>query len=98
MPGQLTVHFETLAQASDDLDSISNALQEHLTELDAGVRRIAESWTGDAQEAFQGYYHRWRSDSADLHRTLRTLQRTVDTAHGNYSAARAANLRMWGGR
>jgi WXG100 family type VII secretion target len=97
MPGRLTVHLPHLAQTADDLKSLADTLEKHLAEVDRGVHRVASTWTGEAQEAFQERYRQWRSASADLHRALRTLQGIVSTAHGNYSAARAANLRMWGG-
>ncbi|MET7473411.1 WXG100 family type VII secretion target [Streptomyces sp. NPDC005648] len=98
MPGQLTVRFETLAQATEDIGSIADALQEHLTQLDGAVSRIAETWEGDAHDAFGDYCRRWQSASHDLHRTLRRLQKIVETAHGNYAGARTANVRMWRGR
>ncbi|GGN58018.1 hypothetical protein GCM10012285_53940 [Streptomyces kronopolitis] len=97
MSGKLKVHFGTLAEASDELDSIAKSLQEHLTELDQAVRRVSETWEGDAQGAFGSYYQQWRSASRSLHRAVRALHKTVHTAHGNYSAARSANVRMWGG-
>ncbi|MFE2229118.1 WXG100 family type VII secretion target [Streptomyces kronopolitis] len=97
MPGKLKVHFGTLAEATEDLDSIAKSLQEHLAELDQAVKRVSESWSGDSREAFGGYYQQWRSASRSLHQAVRALHKTVHTAHGNYSAARSANLRMWGG-
>ena len=97
MPGRLTVHLPHLAQAAADLGSLADELQKHLAEVDRGVRRVAETWEGEAQDAFRERYQQWHSASTDLHRALRTLQGIVDTAHGNYSAARTANLRMWGG-
>ncbi|UZJ29832.1 WXG100 family type VII secretion target [Streptomyces endophytica] len=71
-------------------------LQEELTTLDDAVKSIAEAWTGDAHINFRSYYDQWRSKSANLHRDLRNLQKITHTAHGNYSAAQAANLKMWG--
>ncbi|MGW5663516.1 WXG100 family type VII secretion target [Streptomyces sp. NPDC003758] len=98
MPGQLTVKLEDLAQAAEDIGSIANAIQDHLAELDDAVRRIADTWEGDAHDAFHGYCRQWRSSSRDLHHALRDLQKIVETAHGNYAGARAANVRMWRGR
>ena len=98
MSGKLQVRFEDLSEAADVLDSVAKKLQEHLTELDHVVNRLVETWEGDAHDAFHGYYRRWQSASRDLHRALRELHKTVHTAHRNYAAARAANLRMWGRR
>ncbi|WP_413252264.1 WXG100 family type VII secretion target [Streptomyces lydicus] len=98
MADRLTVHFESLTEASEELESIAGALQGHLSELDDAVRQVMESWTGGARDEFHLQYKQWSAASKGLHRSLRTLQKTVHTAHGNYSAARSANLRMWGGR
>lgn len=98
MSGKLHVRFEDLSETADALDSVAKRLQEHLTELDGVVKRLAETWEGDAHDAFHGCYREWQSTSRDLHRALRVLHKTVRTAHGNYAAARAANLRMWGRR
>jgi WXG100 family type VII secretion target len=98
MSGKLLVRFEDLSEAADALDSASKRLQEDLTDLDHTVNRLAETWEGDAHDAFHNHYRQWKSASRDLHRALRELHETVHTAHGNYAAARAANLRMWGRR
>ncbi|MEU9124035.1 WXG100 family type VII secretion target [Streptomyces sp. NPDC048506] len=96
MENQLKVHFASLVEASEALESIAKNLQEELTTLDDAVKSIAEAWTGDAHISFRSYYDQWRSKSANLHRDLRNLQKITHTAHGNYSAAQVANLKMWG--
>jgi WXG100 family type VII secretion target len=98
MSDTLKVHFEDLSEAADALDTVARNLQEHLTELDAVVNRLVETWEGDTHDAFHGFYRQWHTASDDLHRALRHLHRIVHTAHGNYAAARTANLRMWGRR
>ncbi|WP_225848282.1 WXG100 family type VII secretion target [Streptomyces sp. HPF1205] len=96
MTGRLAVRLEKLDQAAEDLDTLVGKLQKHLTGLDKEVRRVTEGWEGEAQDAFSAYYRQWRTASDDLHRTLRDLHKVLKTAHGNYTAARRANLTMWG--
>lgn len=98
MSRTLKVDFEDLSEAADALDTAARNLQEHLTELDTAIKRLAQTWEGDAHDAFHRCFREWQSASRDLHRALRELHRTVHTAHGNYAAARAANLRTWGRR
>lgn len=98
MPERMAVHLGALAQAADDLDTLAGELREHLDEIDRGVHRVAENWDGEAKDAFRACYQQWSAASADLYKALRTLHHILRTAHGNYSAARTANLRMWGGR
>ncbi|MCD9876562.1 hypothetical protein [Streptomyces guryensis] len=52
MPEQLTVRFDDLTQATEDIGSITNAILEHLAELDNAVRRIADTSEDDAHDAF----------------------------------------------
>jgi WXG100 family type VII secretion target len=98
MSGRIAVRVEKLAQHAEDLDTLVGRLQKHLTQLDGAVRRVTEGWEGEAQDAFSAYYSEWRTASGDLHSALRDLHKILTTAHGNYSAAHTANLRMWGGR
>jgi WXG100 family type VII secretion target len=97
MPGPLTVQLEKLLQTADDLDTLAGKLQQHMSELDKDVRRVAEGWEGEAQQAFADCYEQWHRASDDLHRALRTLHTITRTAHQNYAAAGAANVRMWSG-
>jgi WXG100 family type VII secretion target len=98
MAGRLSVRLDKLDQATEDLDTLTGRLNKHLADLDKAVRRVTQGWEGEAQEAFSTYYRQWRAASDDLHTTLRDLHKVLRTAHGNYTAARRANLRMWGGR
>jgi WXG100 family type VII secretion target len=98
MQGKLRVHFDGLTDLAQQLESAADELERHLSDMDGVVKQIAESWKGEAHGSFAGCYQQWRSASGGLHATLRRLHKVVHTAHGNYSAAKAANLRMWKGR
>jgi early secretory antigenic target protein ESAT-6 len=93
---RLVVVFGSLGDLTDGLEQTAERLQEHLSELDAALARIAQSWEGAAHDAFRQRFNEWRTTSRDLHQTLRKLHQLTTTAHGNYSAAENANLRMWG--
>lgn len=96
MTERLKVVFESLSDLSDGLQRCADALEAHLSELDAAVTAIAGSWDGEAHDRFHQYVSEWRVSSRDLHGALRSLHQLAQTAHGNYVAAESANLRMWG--
>jgi early secretory antigenic target protein ESAT-6 len=93
---RLRVVFGSLSELTDGLLETANALEDHLSELDDAVTKIAASWEGEAHDRFHQRVSEWRTTSRALHRALRGLHRLTETAHGNYAAAEAANLRMWG--
>lgn len=96
MSGRIKVVSESLNELADNFLESANALGDSLSDLDALVASLATSWEGDAHDQFREYFTQWRSDSRELHRSLRRLHRIARTAHGNYAAAETANLRMWG--
>jgi WXG100 family type VII secretion target len=93
---RLKVVFGSLSELADGLRQCADALEEHLSELDTAVTRVADSWEGEAHDRFHQYIGEWRASSRDLHGALRSLHQLTQTAHGNYTAAESANLRMWG--
>ena len=98
MTGKIKVEFDVLSDSADSVDHAAEQLQEHLTAVDELVKHLVATWTGAASDDFHGYIHQWQQASAGLHSSLRELHRILTTAHGNYSAAESANLRMWGSR
>lgn len=97
MTNRLKVEFGALGELISGLEASANRLEEQLSELDAGLARVTQSWEGEAHDRFRVAFAQWRATSKDLHRTLRDLHKVTRTAHGNYHAAESANLRIWGG-
>ena len=98
MTGKIKIQFDVMSDSAESVDRAAKQLQEQLTAVDALVRHLVARWAGTASDEFHGYVREWQQASADLHSSLRELHRILTTAHGNYTAAEAANLRMWGRR
>jgi early secretory antigenic target protein ESAT-6 len=98
MTDRLRVDFGSLAELTGGLLAAADALEGQLDELDTAIARIAESWQGEAHDRFHTLAGQWQGSSRDLHATLRKLHTVCRTAHGNYQAAEAASLRLWGAR
>jgi WXG100 family type VII secretion target len=91
----LRVDLEWLEEHEDELARTARRLDALIEDLDRGLERVTQAWTGLAFDRFGQVFRQWRSDSAELRQSLQRLRSVVGTAHGNYSAARQANLRMW---
>jgi len=64
-------------------------------DVEAQLRRLAPSWAGAAASAEQEAEAEWRAGFAEVAEALGDLHSIAVTAHANYSAAAAANRRMW---
>jgi WXG100 family type VII secretion target len=73
--------------------------QDHLADThEVAARRIEELhvvWTGDAADAQAAAARHWSAAAAQVHAALAALTAIASTAHANYTAAAAANRRMW---
>ena len=64
-------------------------------ELEWAVRRLHGQWKGDAADAHLAAHQRWHANEAELRAAADRLRAVVAVAHGNYTAAVAANRQMW---
>ena len=49
----ILVNFQTVSQASSDVSSTANRIKSQLDDLEAMVKRVANTWEGSAQEGYQ---------------------------------------------
>ena len=90
-----------------DLDELSRSVermrlfQEHLIRahdsVQSRMRDLHAVWTGEAAGAQAIAQQHWAAAARDLQDALTTLASIARTAHANYTAAAAANRRMWSG-
>ncbi|MGY0491364.1 WXG100 family type VII secretion target [Streptomyces sp. WG-D5] len=95
MSGQVLVNFQTISQASQDVKSTASRVRQQLDDLEAGVKRIASTWEGAAQEGYQAKQNEWDQRAASLHQTLESIARALDTAAQNYQATESRNTSVW---
>ncbi|GAU70039.1 hypothetical protein SSP35_16_00340 [Streptomyces sp. NBRC 110611] len=97
MSGQILVNFSTISQASSDVRQTANRIRQQLDDLEAGVKKIAASWEGAAQEGYQARQREWDQRADHLHTTLEAIAKALDTAAQNYQATESKNANIWGG-
>jgi WXG100 family type VII secretion target len=89
------VSLETLADAVDRMALYERSVEQHLGELETRMNRLHGTWSGAAAEEHRAAHQRWLAGAREMRDAVATLRRIGSTAHTNYSAAIAANLRMW---
>ena len=93
--GQILVNFQTISQAAADVRSTANNIRSQLDELEAGVKKIAQTWEGAAQQNYQAKQAEWDKRAASLHQTLEAIAKALDTAAQNYQGTESKNAQIW---
>ncbi|GCD34453.1 MULTISPECIES: WXG100 family type VII secretion target [Streptomyces] len=97
MSGQILVNFATISQAASDVRGTANNIRTQLDDLESGVKKIAASWEGAAQEGYQARQREWDQRAASLHSTLEAIAKALDQAAQNYQSTESKNASIWGG-
>ncbi|MCB5909312.1 WXG100 family type VII secretion target [Streptomyces pinistramenti] len=95
MSGHILVNFETISQAASDVRRTANNIRSQLDNLEAGVKKIAASWEGAAQEGYQARQREWDKRAASLHSTLEAIAKALDNAAQNYRSTEHKNANVW---
>ncbi|MDX3077932.1 WXG100 family type VII secretion target [Streptomyces sp. NPDC088354] len=96
MSGQILVNFQTISQAATDVRTTANNIKRQLDDLESGVKKIAATWEGSAQEAYRAKQTEWDQRAASMHQTLEAIARALDTAAQNYQDTENKNRQIWG--
>ncbi|MBA0044995.1 WXG100 family type VII secretion target [Mycobacterium sp. NPDC050853] len=100
----MPAHIES--EFSFDLDHIDQVtvrargfkefVTENLDQLEARVQKLVQSgqWTGAAAAAYTEAHQQWIDAARELVEGLNQMEEAARTAHGAYSEAQEANLRM----
>ncbi len=71
------------------------AVADLLADLDTRIAALQSLWAGAAADAQLAAHREWLAGAQDMREGLGAMRAAAATAHGNYSAAVAANLAMW---
>ncbi|GHH16613.1 WXG100 family type VII secretion target [Streptomyces lanatus] len=92
----ILVNYATITNASTDVKSTAGRIKQQLDDLEAAVKRVAQSWEGEAQEGYQRKQAEWDKTAADLHATLLKISTALQNAAENYQATEKSNSTTWG--
>jgi WXG100 family type VII secretion target len=95
MSGHILVNFSTIQNAGSEVRSTAARIQAQLDELKSGVKKIAASWEGAAQEGYQAYQAQWDNKAADLQQVLGQIGSSLDQAAQGYQETENRNKQIW---
>lgn len=89
------VDLELLADVVERITVCGRRLEAVQDEVDARMKQLQVVWRGVAAAEHAEAHQRWVAGAAQMHEALAILRTIASTAHGNYSSAVQANVRMW---
>ncbi|MEP9362023.1 WXG100 family type VII secretion target [Nocardioides sp. CN2-186] len=89
------VDLDDLARSIDEMARCGGDLDALLAEITARVAVLHDTWSGAASSAQAAAQAEWETGFREMRAALAAMRAAADTAHGNYSAAAATNVRMW---
>lgn len=92
---RLAVELDRLGELVDRMALFEAQLERVRDEVDARIRALHVSWTGEAATRQASAHAQWRTGAAEVHHVLVALRSIAAGAHANYAAAAVANRRMW---
>ena len=94
--GQVMVTFETIAQASQNVQRTYTSLQQKLDDLHSFLAPMVAEWTGAAAEQYAQKQQAWTQAQQDLGQVLQTIGRVLEETHSGYQQTEQANTQAWG--
>ncbi|WP_371481472.1 WXG100 family type VII secretion target [Kitasatospora sp. NBC_00315] len=95
MSGHILVNFSVIQNAGSEVRQTAARIQAQLDELKSGVKKIAASWEGAAQEGYQAYQAQWDNKAADLQQVLGQIGSSLDQAAQGYQETENKNKQIW---
>jgi 6 kDa early secretory antigenic target len=93
--GQVLVTFETIANASQQVNQTYNNINTKLNDLHQMLTPIVSDWTGTASEAYQAKQKQWDEAQQDMNVVLQQIGAVLEAAHDAYSKTESQNARSW---
>ncbi|WP_326855222.1 WXG100 family type VII secretion target [Actinocrinis sp.] len=92
----MLVTFETIAQASQNVQRTYQNLTQKLDDLHSFLAPMVAEWTGSASEQYQQKQQQWNQAQQDLGQVLQAIGRVLEETHSSYQQTEQANTSAWG--
>ncbi|MEV7602095.1 WXG100 family type VII secretion target [Kitasatospora sp. NPDC089797] len=97
MTDHILVNFQTLHQASQDVQTSANKIDHMLSELRKEVTKISQGWQGQAQQGYKAQQDKWDGAANDLKDTCGKISGSLEAAAQSYHATEKKNAGLWQG-
>lgn len=95
MADGFSVDPAAIADALERMTDFQRAAEGLLAEIDATVKNLHITWTGEGAAAQSEAHEKWSRGAAMMREALGGLHSAGTDAHGNYTGVMAANQKMW---
>ena len=86
---------EAVADALARMTEFQRAAEALLTEIDATVKALHITWSGEGAAGHKEAHEHWSRGAAMMREALGRLHTAGTGAHGNYTGVMSANHKMW---
>lgn len=94
--GQVLVTFETIAQASQNVQRTYSNLTQKLEDLHSFLAPMVAEWTGEAAEQYGQKQQQWTQAQQDLGQILQSIGKVLEASHEGYQQTEHTNMQSWG--
>ncbi|MEG8182583.1 WXG100 family type VII secretion target [Nocardia terpenica] len=88
------VDLEHLDSVTARIAGLQGFVQDTLAGLDARMATAHQNWTGETADKHSQAHREWIKAADEVHEGIETMRAAAAAAHGHYSDALAANLRI----
>lgn len=92
----IQVSFGAIDALGGHIDGQVKQVEGQLDDLRQAIQKLAQSWTGGTQEAFQAVQNSWNQSAEDLKTVLNRIAVAVHAAHDAYQQTETKNAGVWG--
>jgi 6 kDa early secretory antigenic target len=93
--GHLSVNFVRLLETSSHIQKAIASLESQLDQLEQAAAPLVQTWSGEAQQAYQERQATWRQASAELARMLHGIKRGLDESMADYQGTERYNVGLF---
>ncbi|GGV02272.1 WXG100 family type VII secretion target [Kitasatospora aureofaciens] len=97
MSDHILVNFQTLHQASQDVQNSANKIEQMLSDLRKEVVKISQGWQGQAQQGYNAQQTKWDNSAQDLKDTCAKISSSLESAAQSYQQTEKKNAGLWQG-
>ncbi|MFH8386288.1 WXG100 family type VII secretion target [Kitasatospora sp. NPDC018058] len=97
MTDQILVNFQTLHNASQEVQNSAKRIDTMLTDLRREVTAIAQSWQGQAQQGYNAQQAKWDLAASELQQTCAKIASSLESAAVHYNQTETKNANLWNG-
>ncbi|WP_067839716.1 WXG100 family type VII secretion target [Nocardia lijiangensis] len=90
-----SVDLDLLDSVIGRMKGFEGFFDEQIAAFDSAIGKLQGVWEGEAATAQQQSHQRLMAAAKDIRDGIADMRAAAQAAHGNYSAAIAANLEMW---